>query len=66
MNGECTTNDISNPVSYARILGDRWVLYWEFKDDDKSIDFMVKYSWRGWWGMGLGRGMNGVDMIYGQ
>jgi hypothetical protein len=40
IDGKCVINDISLPKSFARILKDDFILYWEFLDD--SVNLAVK------------------------
>ncbi len=59
--GECISNTISKLQSYIKIK-DGITLYWQFIDNDDSIDFMYEYNFKGWFSIGLGPDMHSVDM----
>jgi hypothetical protein len=44
INDICSPNNIAIPNSYSIILPDEFILYWDFKNNDQSIDLLYKFS----------------------
>lgn len=63
INGNCSFNEIEDPIYYTKIQEGIW-LYWEFKNDE-SIDFLIKYNFRGWFGLGKPFAFDFIFKVFG-
>ena len=54
-------NDLSEPINSVEILKGIY-LFWQFTNNLTTVEFMFKYDFRGWFGLGLGPTMFASDM----
>lgn len=54
-------NDIREPVSKFEIMPGIF-LHWEIEPDNKTVDFLFKYNFRGYFSIGLAPTMFNSDM----
>lgn len=54
-------NDIREPITYKEIKPGIYV-YWEVFSSNKSINFLYKYNFRGWFALGLSPTMFNSDI----
>ena len=62
INGICQQNDIDMLPSSAVILPDIFTLYWNFKDDNVTVQLMIKTSNMGYISLGIGNCMDNCDV----
>lgn len=62
INGLCKQNNIEMLPSSAKILDNLLYLYWNFTDDNNSVEIMVKTSNMGYMALGIGDCMDNCDI----